>query len=376
MNFRFLAPTQILFGAGTLDQIGALVPGKRALIVCGKGSAIRFGYVNRIATSLERAGKESVLFSGVSPNPRVTEVNTAAELGRAEGVETVIGVGGGSALDAAKAVAVAIKAAKPIDDFFRGEPAVSRIPLLLVPTTAGTGSETSKGAILTDETLGIKNGVRGDGLFADTALVDPTLMLTLPPQITAETGFDIFTHAVETYLSKSSQPLTELLSFEAIRIVARDLKRAVQDGANLEARTNLAYASVLMGINLGNSSTCLPHRMQYPVGALTDTSHPAGLAAIYRAWLRHGFKAAPDQWKRTGTALSDRACGSLDDVYSAYERFLSEIGMDGVTLRSLGVQEGDIPALIGKVSGNLSADPQIVAGHEEETIRQIYSDSL
>jgi alcohol dehydrogenase class IV len=376
VKFRFFAPTEIIFGVGSLDQVGSLTPGRRVLIVCGKAAAIRHGFVDRIKTSLSSAGKESVLFSGVSPNPRVTQVNQAAELGRAEGVDSVIGIGGGSALDAAKAVAVALKAQKPIDDFLLGEVAKDRLPLVLIPTTAGTGSETSRGAILTDEVSGIKTGVRGDGLFADVALVDPALTFTAPASVTALTGYDIFTHAVETYLSKIGQPLTEHLALDALSRVALSLRVAVENGASVEARTNLSYASTLMGINLGNSSTCLPHRLQYPVGAITDTSHPAGLAAIYGAWLRNGYDATPEKWNVIGRILSGRPCSSLENVYVAYERFVAEVGLAGYTLQSLGIRGADVPLLASRVSGNLSADPQVVPGHEKAIVEKIYSESL
>lgn len=376
LDFRCFCPTQVVFGFGRLADIGKLTRGKKVLIVTGKGSAKRLGYLDLVSQRLEAAEKEVYTYSGVSPNPRVAEVEEGARIIQDQQVETVVGLGGGSVMDAAKVIAVAGKGVQGVRALFEGEPAKQRVGLVLAPTTAGTGSETSKGAILSDDATRHKTGVRGDALFADIAIVDPEVTLSMPARLTAETGYDVFTHAVETFLSVQAQPITELLSLEALRLVAQYLPRAVRDGADRESREQMAYASTLMGFNLANSSTCLPHRMQYPVGARTDTSHPLGLAALYPAWIRAGYAASSGKWNQIGRVLSGEPCSGLEDLLGIYRRFTESIGLGWPTLNQLGVQRSEVAELVRGITGSVANDPAVTAGSEVEIITGIYEASF
>jgi len=375
--FDFLTPTRISFGPGTFSRVGEVSDrlGRQGLLLVDPWLARNTSRVAQLRGAVEQLGGGLSVFSQVSPNPKSSEVDAAAEQFRAGRCTHVIGLGGGSVLDAAKAVAVCARLErKCVDLLDRTVAAGQAFATLLIPTTAGTGSELSKGAIISFPDRQIKTGLRGDGLFATCALVDPELCLTLPPRVTALTGFDVFTHAVETYLSRKSSPLTDLFALESMTIVARCLPRLLREPGDLELRSRLSFASMLMGINLANSSTCLPHRLQYPIGARTDTAHAAGLAALYPTWFRGMVHAAPEKAVAIVRILDPSAAGNLgtEPMIAILRGFLDTLQV-GTSLSALGVQASDIPAFLDQLSGDLGADP---GDTSREHLSRIYHASL
>ena len=371
-RFVFHPRTQVVFGEGALESTSEYLDfADRFLVVTGRGSAVRHGHLERLLSFL--GGKVGAVYSEVSANPRISEVEEAAEFGRKEGCQAVVGLGGGSAMDAAKGVAVAIAGDEEIETIFAKDIAApaTTLPIVAIPTTAGTGSETSRAAILTDEKRGIKKGLRGDKLLPAVAVVDPELTYTVPRKITAETGFDIFSHAVETWVSRKSNMLTAMYSREAIRRVVRWLPVVLDEPGRAEARRELMFASMLMGMNLAHSSTCLPHRLQYPVGARTDTSHPAGLAAIYPAWCEQTWPHAEEVFSeivsicKPGTAAAGEAPRVVED-------FLARIELVD-SLTNLGVTEEMCRSMVCEVSGSLDNDP---GNTSSEALLRIYLASL
>ncbi len=372
-NSGFYSGTRVVFGEGEVDRIARHLDfARRVLVVTGAESARRFGHLERLEAAL--AGLESVSVSAnISPNPRLTEVEAAAAVGLEAGVDCVIGLGGGSAMDAAKGVAVALGNGGSVTDLFRSgtEAPEETLPVVCVPTTAGTGSETSKGAILSDEERGVKGGLRGEALLPRLALVDPELTYSVPMRVTLETGFDVLTHAIETWTSRRAGPIVELFSRHAIAAVHRWLPCLKSDLNDREARREMSYACLLMGFNLANSSTCLPHRMQYPVGAATDTSHPAGLAALYPAWCENTHAAAAPVFDYVGSVLgtADTAAAAVPKLMAA---FLEDLGIRW-TLKDLGIEGSQLEELAGAVSGNLEADP---GPTQPEDLMRLYERSL
>lgn len=377
-DFEFFSPTRVFFGESRLDETGRYIDfADRILVLTSERTARDAVLMNRLFAALK--GKHVVLFPGVTRNPKTSMVNQAALLGKKERVQAVLGVGGGSVLDAAKGAAVSIGSGKPVQNFLRDDvPAPdTTLPIIAVPTTAGTGSEVSQGAVLTDDERVVKKGLRGIHLVPRLAVIDPELTYSMPPPITAETGFDILTHAVETLVSKKASALTEIFSLEAVRTVMEYLPRAFQNGLDREARRHLMFASMLMGINLSNSSTCLPHRLQYPVGAHTDSSHPRGLAAIYRAWCDQTYEHATEQF----AVLAENISGPKLDGMSVTEKamtlghridqFLKSINIQH-RLRDLGVSVDMCKRLVDEVEGNLSLDPGISS---REALLTIYEKS-
>ena len=368
-SFAFSSPTRIVFGDGTLSRASAAIPfDGPLLIVTGKSSALRSGHLDRLLAALHP--RKTAVFSGISPNPRVHEVLLAAEIGRQINASAVIGLGGGSALDAAKATAAALAGANLSQLLLTDSPApATTLPIIAIPTTAGTGSETSQAAILTDESSALKQGLRGPALTPHTAIVDPELTLSLPDNIAAETGFDVFTHALESWVSSRASALTAFYSEFAIRTVLSQLPLLLNDRAHPAPRRAMSLASLLMGWNLANASTCLPHRLQYPVGQRTDSSHPGGLAALYPAWMRRAAPLAPTPFSCIASLLG---ASSHLDAPDAVASWMHSIGM-ARHLHQFGLSSTDIPALTAAVRGNLATDP---CDHSPDALAAIYSESL
>ena len=378
ISFEFYTPTKIYFGIGKLSLAGdiALKFGNRALIVTGLSSMKRTGILSRLESILNSVGIKIFLFEGITPNPLGSQVDKGARIALENNCDMVVGLGGGSTIDAAKAIAAVAKSSKSIYDFLTRleSPSGTILPIIAIPTTAGTGSELSKAAIITDETNMRKVGFRSARICPIVAIVDPELTISVPGQITAETGFDVLSHAIETYISKKSNPITEMFSQRAIRLVAQYLPKSYLNGNNLEARVNMSYASMLMGFNLGNSSTCLPHRLQYPVGTHTNTSHAKGLAALFPAWLKKTYKYSISKFAQVARLLDKDASKGLDEQQAARKavdivtHFQNSIGLIG-SLRDLGITFEMCAQLADEVTGSVENDPGYI---RKESIVEIY----
>jgi len=371
--------TKVCFGEFVIKQLQHWIDPrvKNVIIITGKSSARKYGYLSQIVNQFSDMDINAVVYDGISPNPRTTEVDAAVALVKKHNINMVVGLGGGSVLDAAKAIAAMPYVEGTTSEVMNGRKKLSnrRLPLIQIPTTAGTGSELSMGAIITDEESGIKDGLRGEVLLADVAIVDPTLTYSLSKHLTIETGFDILTHAIETFFSKKASALTKFFSVEAYRRVIQYLPQLFDDLDNTTARKELSYASLLMGINLANSSTCLPHRLQYPIGALTDTSHPKGLASIYKAWLALSMQYNRPTCRELALLLNyrDKEDQSAESLwYNDVIQLMIGLQLD-VTLGNLGIQKKDLVHLISNVRGSLDNDP---IAHVENIIEQIYIQSL
>lgn len=373
--YQLNVPTKVYFGRDILKEVISgqqkLVKGTVLIVTTGR-SLIRLGHLERLKdmiSDLPHVGK-IVMFDDISANPRLSEVQRGTELGKQESVDVVIGFGGGSALDAAKAIAVGIGHDERIGEFFYNhkEPTGRTLPIVAIPTTSGTGSELSKAAIITDDEKKVKGGIRGTALYPRLAIVDSQLTETVPFKITMETGFDVLAHAIESYISKAATPYTEMQSEYAIQIVGKYLPRLAHNLEDAEAREKMSFASMIMGINLGNASTCLPHRLQYPVGAHTDTSHGQGLAALFSAWVHYECKYSGDKLKKVMRLLTDVDCQNEVDVVEVMNRFIADLGLP-LSLREIGITESMIEQMADEVTGNIQIDP---VAQEKEIIKEIY----
>jgi len=369
-------PTQIAFGPGSLSRFASVCEEHawhKALVIASDRMSQR-GFA---ASFLDRLPLETQIWTDVESNPRVGTVDECVAEFRDREIDVVIGIGGGSAMDQAKATAVGLRAGSSVAALVRGEAPMptTKAPLALVPTTSGTGSEASWGAILTDAERAKKGGLRGRVVSADYAFVDPSCTLGLSESITMTTGFDVLTHALETFLSKKRSRYTTMLSRQSMQSVFRYLPVLKSSPRDLGARTEMAFASTLAGVNLALSSTCLPHRLQYPLGALTDTPHAEGLAALYPSWLASTLPHATADLAECarwlgGTASSDRDLA--DWFVQQVDAFMGSIGMLR-RLSDFGVDESTAEKLVSQVSGALENDPGDVSS---EALRRIYLQSV
>jgi alcohol dehydrogenase class IV len=323
--------------------------------------------------ALQLAGVDLVVETETSGEPDVqATLDLASQLQRAQ-VDVVIAVGGGSTLDLAKAAA-ALGRETDLTEALAGK----RIDIctgpgvIALPTTAGSGAEVSRGAILLDTTTGRKRGVRGRAVAPQVALVDPELMLTNNALGTGISGFDAVSHAVETAVSRSASDLTIALSRYALRQLLWGVPASIAHPEDLQARMAAAHAATLMGINLVNSTTCLPHRLQYPLGALTGTPHGLGVSALMPTWLRRVSEVAPERLAVLCADESLRARAAADAVVEAVLEFRSQAGV-AVTLTDLGVSQSHIRGLVERVEGNLQSDPGPI---DPPALARLYQQSL
>jgi alcohol dehydrogenase class IV len=356
--FAFSLGTEIVFGIGSRQRLGAAASGLggRAAIVASERAFLSSPFRPELEASLADARVETVLTWPASAEPTLADVIAAATAMRQGDAEVVIAIGGGSVIDLAKAAAIAALDGVDVSALVAGRRFDEHgLPVVALPTTAGSGAEVSRGAIILDEAAGKKRGIRGTGVAAKIALVDPQLVASCPRAVTATAGFDAVAHAVETALSRASTPVTQLLSVEALRNLLPALPRSLDQPDDLAARAAASYGALLMGINLANSTTCLPHRMQYPVGALTRTEHARGVAALTPAWLRRSLDYAPDRLARLGPAFGpdvDGAAAVVDGILS----FMGVLGVE-LRLRELGVRREDLGRLAEMVEGAVENDP-------------------
>ncbi len=373
--YQIVIPSKIYFGRkiwkDALEELQTLLQGNIMVVTTGR-SLCRLGYVDELYQKLLQCpyARKVIVFEQVSANPKLSEVRSGIRLGLQEKADIVVGFGGGSAIDAAKAIAAGIGEKEGIEElFYQGkEPGGNTLPVIAMPTTAGTGSELSKAAIITDEARKIKTGIRGKALYPAAAVVDSSFTDSMPFRATMETGFDVLAHAVESYLSKAASPFTRMQSETAIQIVGEYLPRLAQNLTDAQARDKMCFASMIMGINLGNASTCLPHRLQYPVGAHTDTSHGAGLAALYPAWVRCEYQYAPAQIERTVKLLAGRELHGECECSEFLRQFIRSLGL-AVSLQEMGVAKEQLTVMAGEGSGNIKNDP---ASQEEGMVLKLY----
>ena len=377
--YQLEIPTKIYFGGGIAFQALAeekdFLSGNVLIVTTGR-SLNRLGYVEKLKKELQNLPnvKSVAIYDQISANPQLQEITKAAEKGKENRTDIVVGFGGGSAIDAAKAVAAVIGTGNSVETLFYQhiEPDERTLPVVAIPTTAGTGSELSKAAILSDYEKHKKGGVRGKSLYPKLAIVDSVFTETVPLHITMETGFDVLAHAIESYVSKAASPFTKILSEQVISAAGKALMELEEDIQNKEAREKMSYASMIMGINLGNASTAMPHRLQYPLGAYTKTNHGSGLAAIYPAWIYYEYTVNSETIRKVLERLTGKEPANAEQASGLMKDLLKQLLLP-VSIRELGVKENMLSILAEDVSGNLANDP---LAETENIIYKIYERAM
>lgn len=347
MEFRFSAPTKLIFGEGTFGQLGqAAVPyGKRVLIVTSR----RARYADKAVELLAASQISAEVFAGIPANPDTDSVDAGAEAARKAGCDLVIGLGGGSSMDAAKAIAIGAAHEVPIRRFMaddEGErltPGAATLPVICVSTTAGTSSELTPFAVLTLMDRTQKSAIRSEFIQARVAICDPVLTYSMPAKDTAATGIDVLCHALESYVSNSATPVTDLMSQEAIRLVGRYLPVACGDLGDVEARRQMMLANTFAGFGLACCGATVMHGMEHPISAhYPQIAHGAGLAALLRPWARKMKHRQPQKLGRVVHLLEERTLAltveaAADKAEEVLGDLLERVGMDQ-PLATLGVE--------------------------------------
>ncbi len=354
--FNFYLPTKLIFGPGKLDKVGeeAIQLGKRALIVTGKRSAAAHGIINRVTDYLEREGVEAVVFDKIEPNPRNTTVDEAGDLARTNKCDMVIGLGGGSPMDAAKAIAVAAIEGKPIWDYIpHGQAPVKPInkalPIMAIPTLAATGSEADAGGVITNWETHEKAVIGAPILFPKVSIIDPELTTTVPEDYTIDGGIDIITHVIEgLFTGDDNTPIQDRFAISVIKTVMENLPKVIADPNNVESRANLSWASAvaLSGmVNSGRGGAYPIHALEHSLSGHYDISHGRGLALLLPVIMEYSYKDRPSKYAFLGEELFDiHRDGQTDEqlaekAISQMKDFLKSVGRL-LTMKDVGIADG------------------------------------
>jgi alcohol dehydrogenase len=384
MKFSFCIPTRIVFGAGELKTLSTMpLPGKKALIVISAGTSMKKnGYLDRVKEYLEKAGVESVVFDKILPNPVKSHVMEGAKVCREMRCDFVVGLGGGSSIDTAKAIAIASCNEGDYWDYIVGGTGKGKeydkvLPIVAIPTTAGTGTEVDPWCVITNEETNEKIGIGGPKLFPVVSIVDPELMLTLPPKLTAYQGFDAFFHAAEGYISKMRTPVSDLYALEAIRLLFKYLPVAVADGKNLHARSKVAWASTLAGMVESTSCCISEHSMEHAMSAYyPKLPHGAGLIAISKAYFKAFKNDSMKRYMKMAEKMTQQKSARPGDFLDALATMQRECNVDNIKLSEWGITPADFERFTQNAldnCGNLfDLDPRFLS---KEEIISIYQQS-
>jgi choline dehydrogenase len=358
-------PTRIVHGPGAIVWLGELVRGlgvERPFLVTD-GGVVSAGLADRALETLQNV----IVFDGVRANPDVELVGEASALYRGQSCDGLVALGGGSSMDTAKGIGVEIAHGGSIVEYEYGKtPITERIPpLVAVPTTAGTGSEVTLWAVITDHERKIKFNVGGTALIgAHVALIDPALMVGLPPKITAATGMDALSHGIECYTCDYHQPFTDSFALAAIEYVGQWLRVACEDGGNLEARTFMAHGATFGGMAYGTESAGAAHAMSQSAGGVHECPHGALTARVLGPVCEYNVPAAPERYARIAQALGVNTVGlspleaaeaGIEELY----RLTEDVGIP--TMEELGFSEDEIP-MLARIAYE---DPQTIGNPRE-----------
>ncbi len=347
MKFNMHMPTRIIFGSGRLNELHKQkLPGKKALIITSNGkSVLNNGALVRVEAELQRAGVTFSLFNQIDANPTKSSIMAGAKSARDNGCDFLVAIGGGSVLDASKVIAMMAANEGDLWDYvhagsgkrqsIKNEP----LPVICITTTAGTGSEVDPWGVVTNEETNEKIGVDSTS-YPVISIVDPELMITVPPTFTAFQGFDALLQVIETYIAKLANPMSDMYSLTAIESAGKFLVRAVKDGNDLEAREWMAFANTLSGVAMTISSTTAEHSLEHAMSAYhPDLPHGAGLIMISKAFFEFFIEkhACDDRFIRIAQALGMKNASKPEDFITVLIKMQQECGVANLKMSDYGI---------------------------------------
>ena len=331
----FIIPPTVITGIGATEQAGEQAKrlGARTALVVTDSGIVKLGYADELVNQLRRVGIGASLFSDVTPDPTLQNVNDGLEQYQEESCNVIISIGGGSAIDCGKGIAIRLTNDGELAEFM----GVNKIPnpgtpLIAIPTTAGTGSECTKATVITDTEHNVKMMLSSPCIVPQVAIVDPLLSLSTPPHLTSAVGVDALTHAIEAYISKRAQPITDALALEAIRMISGSLRLAWADGGHIEARTEMMLAASIAGMAFINSSVALVHGMSRPIGAYFHVHHGLSNAVLLLDVMEYSVVGAPERFADIARAMGEPIDGlspmrQADAAIVGVERLINDLQM-------------------------------------------------
>ena len=383
MNYVWNLPTKVLFGEGMLNELhNEEMPGKKAMIVISNGKSMKNnGWIDEVIDELEQAGAESVVFDKIGPNPTEPDIMDGVIFARENEVDFIVGLGGGSVLDATTIIAAVVpqKDGGRVWDYVNGGTGGGRpleeksLPYIEITTTAGTGSEVDRWGVVTNPETHEKIGFQGD--FAFLAIVDARLMLTVPPEYTAYQGFDALFHSIEGYISTARTAPAQMVEIAAIGNIAQYLPIAVKDGDNLDAREKVAFANTMSGYSMELGSCTSEHSLEHALsGNHPDLPHGAGLIMISLAYFKHFIDkhVCDEKFMEMAIALGAKQIKGPYDFLQALERLMRECGVADLKMSDYGISPSEFPRLVKEaretMGGLFEFDPEPLTDEEVEAI--------
>nr|WP_320049186.1 iron-containing alcohol dehydrogenase [uncultured Desulfuromonas sp.] len=356
MSFQHYVPTRLLFGQGQIKNLHKQqLPGKKALIVISSGTSTRkYGYLATVEQQLQLAGVSSTVFDEIQPNPTRKNVMAGAACAKANGCDFVIGLGGGSSLDASKAIAIMATNDGDYWDYIHGGSGKGQsvtnapLPIVAITTTAGTGTEADPWTVVTNEETNEKIGFGFDATFPMLSVVDPEMMTSVPPEYTAYQGFDALFHSVEGYVSKMAHAMSDIYALAAIESVAANLEAAVKDGQNLEAREKVALGNTLSGFVESICGVTSQHSLEHALSAAhPDLPHGAGLIMLSRAYFSHFAQsgACDERMIAMAKAMGNKEATKAIDFVDTLVALQQACGVAELKMSDYGIEKSDLPHL-------------------------------
>jgi alcohol dehydrogenase len=391
MQLEHFIPTRILFGPGKLEELSKTkLPGKKALIVISNGTSMRKnGYLDRVIELLKKNNVDSIVFDKILPNPINAHVMEGAALAKSERCDFIVGLGGGSSLDSAKSIAIMVNNSGDYWDYIaggsgKGMPITKLVlPIVAITTTAGTGSEADPWTVITHEERNEKIGFGTSETFPVLSIVDPELMLTVPPALTAFQGFDAFFHAAEGVIANIATPVSDIYALKSIELISNFLPTAVSDGKNLEARTNVALANTLSGFVESTSGCTSEHSLEHAMSAYHhNLEHGAGLIIISIAYFSFFAEHAPERFILMAKAMGKNVDGVPEKeqpllFIEALKELQKKCGVDNLKMSDYGIKETEFDTFAKnavETMGGLFYLDRYKLSHND--IVKIYTDSF
>ncbi|TYO94780.1 alcohol dehydrogenase [Geothermobacter ehrlichii] len=350
--YSYFMPTVNLMGAGSVAEVGKqakILGGSKALVVTDK-PLMTTSIVEKVTKLLEASGIDAVIYDGAQPNPTVENVDEGIALYKKEKCNVIIAVGGGSPIDCAKGIGLVVTNGGSIKDYEGLDKSEKPMPpFIAVNTTAGTASEMTRFTIITDTDRHVKMAIVDWHVTPNVSINDPELMVSMPAALTAATGMDALTHAVEAYVSTIATPLTDSAALKAIELISQYLRLAVANGEDLEARDKMAYAEFLAGMAFNNASLGHVHAMAHQLGGFYDLPHGVCNAVLLPHVERFNMTACPERFVDIAIAMGENVEGlptmeAADKALEAIQRLSRDIGIPS-GLKEMGVKEEDLPIL-------------------------------
>lgn len=356
-QFEFKMPTKVQYGAGITTNLGKIIKGmgyNRIFIVTGS-TISKSDIMTKAKAGLEIEGLEYIIYDQLNAEPSVKQVDEASKALKTSKAEAVVAIGGGSRIDAAKAICVLQTHEGSIADYlFGGTKTVTKtiMPLICMPTTAGSGSETTGVSVINDEQRGVKVSITHEYLFPKLAMIDPELHVNMSKFVTGTTGMDALTHAIESYVSLNSEPISDAMGIRAIKMIGENLSKVIQNGGDVEARGNMAIASTIAGAAFVNGGLGVVHGIAQSMGAITDISHGAANALILPYAMKKNIIGNLKKFKDIAIALGEEVSG-LSDEEAAHKSVKAVFKL---------AEDAEIPMKLAEVGITREMFPEIIRG--------------